>query len=324
MRVFAHYCYGSSELLRLESADKPTPGDNQVLVKVHRAAVNPLDYHMMRGAPYIMRLGRGIGKPQRSVMGADFSGTVESIGSKVTRFKPGDKVFGGSRGAYGEYILMSDDRAIALKPENISFDQAAAVSIASTTAIQALRDHGLLKKGDKVLINGASGGVGTFAVQIAKAMGAEVYGVSSTRNVERVKAIGADHVYDYKKESYIDSDGQFDLIVDMVGNHSITDNRSVLKPGGRYVIVGGPKGNWFGPLAGPISAMIQNSFVDEELIFFVASLTQKDTEALAELMQQGKVIPVIDKVYDFEQVPEAISYSETGRARGKIIIKISD
>ena len=324
MKAVAQYCYGSSAQLKIEQVEKPTPLENEVLVKIHRAAVNPLDYHMMRGSPYMLRLSRGIGHPERSIMGADFSGTVEAVGSKVTKFKPGDAVFGGTRGSYAEYLTIADHRAIAIKPDNVSFEQASAVSVASATALQALRDHGQLKPGQKVLINGASGGVGTYAVQIAKALGAEVAGVCSTRNVERVKAIGADKVFDYKKENYIESGEKFDLIVDMVSNHSIGDNRKALKPGGRYVIVGGAKGNWLGPLTRPLGAMIQNSFVDEELVFFVANLNQSDTEYLAELMAKDQVKSVIDRVYEFEQIPEAISYSETGRARGKIIIKVAD
>ncbi|TQV75639.1 NAD(P)-dependent alcohol dehydrogenase [Aliikangiella marina] len=324
MRAIAHYCYGAADQLKLEKVAKPSPSDKQVLVKVHRAAVNPLDYHMMRGAPYFIRLGRGIGHPERNVMGADYAGVVEAVGSNVSRFKPGDRVFGGSRGAYADYIMVAEDSAIALIPENVSFEQASAVGVAASTALQALRDHGQLTRGQSVLINGASGGVGTYAVQIAKSMGAEVAGVCSTRNVERVVAIGADRVFDYKKESYIDSGEKYDLIVDMVSNHSISDNRKVLKPGGRYVMVGGSKGNWLGPLAQPISAMIQNSFVDEELIFFVASLTQADTQVLADMMAQGSVTSVIDRVYELEQVAEAISYSESRRARGKIIIRVSD
>ncbi|MBV1909971.1 MAG: NAD(P)-dependent alcohol dehydrogenase [Kangiellaceae bacterium] len=323
IKAVAHYCYGSSDLLAIEWVDKLVPEEHEVLVKIHRAGVNPLDYHLMRGSPYIMRLARGIGKPERTIMGADFSGVVEAVGEKVTRFKPGDEVFGGSRGTYSEYITIHEDKGITLKPANISFDESAAVAVAAATALQALRDQGQLKAGERVLINGASGGVGTFAVQIAKAMGAEVAGVCSTRNVEMVKSIGASHVFDYKKEDYTQSGEKYDLIVDMVGNHSISKNRDALVPGGRYVIVGGGKGNWIAPLEGLISAMVQAPFVDEELKFFVAKFKQQDFEYLADLMEAGKVKPQIDRHYKLDQIAEAITYSESRRARGKIIIDVN-
>lgn len=322
IKAVAHYCYGSSDLLAIEWIDKPVPADNEVLVKVHRAGVNPIDYHLMRGAPYLMRLGNGIGKPERSIMGSDFSGVVEAVGKNVTRFKSGDEVFGGTRGTFSEYITIAEDRGIALKPANMSFDQSASVAVAAITALQALRDHGQLQAGERVLINGASGGVGTFAVQIAKAMGAEVAGVCSTRNTEMVESLGADRVFDYKKEDYTQSGEKYDLIVDMVSNHSISKNRDALVAGGRYIIVGGAKGNWLGPLTQPIAAMIQDPFVDETLKFFVAEFKQDDFEYLAELMQTGKMTPQIDRHYKLNEISDAITYSESQRARGKIVIDI--
>lgn len=323
IKAVVHHCYGSAEQLAIEWVEKPVPADDEVLVKVQRAGVNPLDYHIMRGSPYIMRLGSGIGKPQRSIMGADFSGIVESVGKDVTKFKPGDQVFGGTRGSYSEYLTIGEDRGIALMPSNMSFDQSASVAVAAITALQALRNHGELQAGERILINGASGGVGTFAVQIAKAMGAEVAGVCSTRNVEMVKSLGADHVFDYKKEDYTESGEKYDLIVDMVGNHSISKNRDALVPGGRLIIVGGAKGNWLAPFIQPVSAMIQDSFVDETLKFFVAEFKQSDFEYLAELMQAGKVKPQIDRHYKLDEIAEAITYSESQRARGKIIIDVN-
>lgn len=322
IKAVAHYCYGSSDLIAVEWVDKPVPADNEVLVKVHRAGVNPLDYHLMRGAPYIMRLSGGIGKPERTVMGADFSGIVEAVGQSVTRFKPGDEVFGGTRGAFSEYLTIAEDRGIALKPSNMSFDQSASVAVAAVTALQALRDHGQLKAGERVLINGASGGVGTYAVQISKALGAEVTGVCSTRNIEMVKSLGAHRVFDYKKEDYTESGEKYDLIIDMVSNHSISKNRDALVPGGRYVIVGGAKGNWLEPLAQPLAAMIQDPFVDETLKFFVAQFKQVDFEYLTELMEAGKVTPQIDRHYKLDEIADAITYSESQRARGKIVIDI--
>jgi NADPH:quinone reductase-like Zn-dependent oxidoreductase len=322
MGAVRYRCYGPPEVLALEDVAKPVPGDNEVLVRVHAAAVNPLDWHYMRGSPYFLRLGSGIGKPEDPRLGVDFAGTVETIGREVTRFRPGDEVFGAWSGAFGEYLVMPEARGLALKPGNISFEQAASVAVAAVTALQALRDKGNIKSGQKVLINGASGGVGTFAVQIAKSFGAEVSGVCSTRNVEMVRSIGADHVFDYTKEDYTRSGQQFDLIVDNVGNHSLSANRRVMTPGSTLVIVGGPKGDWFGPLMRPFGAMLLSRFVDQTLLFFIAQIRQEDLNMLADLMQAGEVTPVIDRTYELSEVPAAIAYSEEGHARGKIIIRI--
>jgi NADPH:quinone reductase-like Zn-dependent oxidoreductase len=315
-------CYGPPELLEMARVDKPVPGEDEVLIKVHSASVNPLDWHYMRGSPYIMRLFAGIGAPNDPNMGVDFAGTVEAVGTGVTRLKPGDRVFGGRSGAFAEYLLSAEDKAIAVMPDEVSFEDAAAVPIAAITALQALRDHGQLQPGQKVLVNGASGGVGTYAVQIAKAMGAEVTGVCSGRNVEMVRSIGADQVFNYKEEDYTESGQQYDLIVDMVGNHSPLKNRKVMTPNGRLVIVGGAKGDWIGPLLGPIKAALYNNFVDQEFISFTASMSLDDMEVLAGMMGDGKIRSVIDRRFSLAQVPEAIAYSETGRARGKIIINV--
>ena len=322
MKAVVYRCYGPPDVLKLEDVERPVPGDDELLVKIHAASVNPLDWHYMRGSPYIMRLGSGLGAPDDTSMGVDFAGTVEAVGSSVTQFKPGDRVFGGRGGAFAEYLTIPQDRALALMPENISFDQAAAVPIAAITALQALRDKGKVQPGQKVLINGASGGVGTFAVQIAKALGAEVTGVCSTRNVELVRSIGADHVVDYKKEDYTDAGKQYDLIIDMVGNHSPLENTRVLTPEGILVMVGGPKGNWFGPLVPPVKAAVTSPFVDQELALILARMNKDDLIFLAELMQAGQVTPVIDKRYSLSDVPAAMAYSESGRARGKIIINV--
>ncbi len=322
MKAVVHRCYGSPDVLTLEDVEKPTPADDEVLVKVHAAAVNPLDWHYMRGSPYIMRLGTGLGTPKDPRLGVDFAGTVEAVGGNVKRFKPGDEVFGGRSGAFGEYVIVPEDRALALKPANMTFAQAAAVPIAAITALQALRDKGKVEPGHKVLINGASGGVGTFAVQIAKAFGAEVTGVCSTRNVEMVRSIGADHVFDYKKENYTESEQQYDLIVDMVGNHSLLANRRVLSPEGTLVLVGGAKGNWLAPFMGPIKAMLLNPFVGQEIGMMLARLHQDDLAILGDLMRDGKVTPVIDSRYSLSEVPAAIRHSEEGHARGKIVIAI--
>lgn len=322
MKAIVYRCYGPPDVLRLEDIEKPVPANDEVLVKVHAAAVNPLDWHYMRGSPYLMRLGSGLGAPNDPRLGVDFAGTVEAVGSNVQRFKPGDEVFGGRTGAFAEYVTVREDRALALKPANVTFEQAASVPIAAITALQALRDKSKVEAGQKVLINGASGGVGTFAVQIAKYFGAEVTGVCSTRNVEMVRSIGADHVIDYTKEDYTDGGTQYDVIIDNVGNHSLLANRRVLDPDGILVIVGGPKGNWLRPLMGPIKAFVLSPFVDQELGMMLAQFSQEDLTILGDLMQSGKVTPVIDRRYPLSEVPAAIRYSEEGHARGKIIINV--
>ena len=322
MKAITYRCYGAPDVLGLEDIDRPVPTDNQVLVKVHAASVNPLDWHNLRGSPYIMRLGTGLGAPKNSRLGVDFAGVVEAIGKNVTKFKPGDAVFGGVTGAFGEYVVVSQDRAIVQMPENATFEQAASLPIAAITALQALRDKGQVEPGQKVLINGASGGVGTFAVQIARSMGAEVTGVCSTRNVDLVRSLGADHVFDYTQEDYTKSGQQFDVIVDMVSNHSLSANRRVLTPQGRLVIIGGMKGNWLGPLVNPVKAMIVSPVVGQDLGLMVAQMRQDDLETLAGLVRSGKLHGVIDRTYTLSEVADAIRYSEEGHARGKIVIKV--
>ena len=322
MKAITYNCYGSPDVIRYVDVAKPIPGPGEVLIKVRAAGVNPLDWHYMRGSPYFMRLGTGIGRPKEQRLGRDYAGVVEAVGPDVSRYAPGDEVFGGAYGAFAEYVVVAEDRAIAKKPGNVSFEEAAGVGVAGITAMQALLDKGKLEAGEKVLINGASGGVGTFAVQIARAQGAEVTGVCSTRNVEMVLGLGADRVFDYKKEDYTQSDAEFDLIVDMVGNHSISANRGVLAPDGRYVSIGGPSGDWIGPMIPSLAAAITNIFVDQELGMMVARLRSEDLAALAELMEDGKVRPQLDRTYSLAEVAEAIRYSETGRAQGKIIIAV--
>jgi NADPH:quinone reductase-like Zn-dependent oxidoreductase len=323
MMAIRYQCYGAPEVLQLVRSEKPVIGDDEVLVKVHAAAVNPLDWHYMRGKPYILRLQSGLGAPDDSRLGVDFSGTVESVGKNVTRFKAGDEVFGGAAGAFAEYLAVREDRAIALKPENMSFEQAASVNIAGITALQGLRDKGQVAAGQKVLINGASGGVGTFAVQIAKASGAEVTGVCSSRNLEMVRSIGADHVIDYRQQSFIDNGQRYDLILDMVGNHALTKVTKVLEPNGTVVNVGSSnKGNFIGPLIRPLQATLLSPFVDSNLVNLLAHLKQEDLETLADLMRAGQLTPIIDRTYRLAEVPEAIRYSEEGHARGKIIILV--
>ncbi len=322
MKAVVYHRYGSPEVLALEDIEKPVPAADEVLIKVHAMSVNPIDWHYMKGSPYIMRLGKGLRRPKDKRIGVDFAGTVEAVGENVTRFKPGDEVFGGKDGAFAEYVTEREDRGLALKPANITFEQAASVAVAATTALQALRDKGHLQAGQKVLVNGASGGVGTFTVQIAKTLGAEVDGVCSTRNVEMVRSIGAGHVFDYTKESYVESGRQYDLVIDMIGNHSLMTNRRVLSPNGRFVIVGGPKGNWLGPLTAVVKAMMLSPFVGQKFTMLLAEFKQKDMAFLGDLLETGKVTPVIDRRYRLSEMPAAMAYLEEGHARGKIAITL--
>jgi NADPH:quinone reductase-like Zn-dependent oxidoreductase len=323
MKGIVHRCYGSPDVLRHEDIAKPTAADNEVLIKVHAASVNPLDWHYMEGRPYMVRMDAGFGKPRNPRLGVDFAGTVEAVGKNVTRFKPGDEVFGGKFGAFAEYVTVREDRALALKPGNVTFEQAAAVPIAAVTALQALRDEGKIHPGQKVLINGASGGVGTFAVQIAKSFGAVVTGVCSTRNVDLVRSIGADHVIDYTREDFTKGAQHYDLIVDNVGTHSLLEYKRVLNPKGIYVMIGSTTpGNWFGWLVIPIEGLMLSPFVSQKFGMILADLKQDDLATLGTLMQSGKVIPVIDRRYRLSETPEAMRYVEAGHARGKVVLTV--
>jgi NADPH:quinone reductase-like Zn-dependent oxidoreductase len=322
------YCdYGSPDVLRTEPVEKPTPTDNQVLIKVRAVAVNPLDWHYIRGTPYLMRLGSGLRKPKEIRPGVDFSGTVEAVGGKVTRFKPGDEVFGCRNGAFAQYVVVGEERSVVPKPANLTFEQAAGVPVAAVTALQGLRDKGRLKAGEKVLINGASGGVGTFAVQIAKSFGAEVTGVCSTRNLELVKSLGADHVVDYTKDDFADGARRYDLIIDNVGNRTLSDCRRALTPEGRYVLIGGGGPNdhrIIGPFGRVIAMLVRNQLGSQEMGIMLANVDQKELTYLSGLMQEGKVTPVIDRTYKFSELPEAVRYLETGRARGKVVVTLDE
>lgn len=322
MKAIRYRCYGSPEVLEFVEVEKPLPADDEVLVKVRAASVNPLDWHYMRGSPYFMRLLTGIGAPSDTRFGVDFAGTVEAVGKHVKQYKAGDEVFGASSGAFAEYVTVREGRAVATKPAGVTFGQVASVPIAGVTALQALRDHGKIEAGQKVLINGASGGVGTFAVQIAKSFGAEVTGVCSTRNLEMVRSIGADHVIDYKHEDYTQNGQRYDLIIDMVGNHSLSENRRALTPAGRLVMVGGPKGDWLGPVGGLVKSLLISPFVEQEFGMILAELRKDDLATLGELMRAGIVTPVIDRRYALSDLPDAIRYSEQGHARGKIVIDL--
>jgi NADPH:quinone reductase-like Zn-dependent oxidoreductase len=324
MQAIVYHEYGTADVLRLEKVEKLLPEDHQVLIKVQAAAANPLDWHYMRGTPYLMRLESGLRRPKDIGVGVDVAGRVEAVGRNVTQFKPGDEVFGTGGGSFAEYVRASESK-IVLKPANITFEQAAAVPVAALTALQGLRDKGRLQPGQKVLINGASGGVGTFAVQIAKSMGAEVTGVCSTRNVDMVQRLGADHVIDYTTEDFTEGAERYDLILDNVGNHSLLAFRRVLKPTGIYVQIGGggpDDGKWIGPMARPVKALLMSPFVSQELGMLLASINKDDLTVMKELMEAGKVTPVIDRSYALRDVPEAIRYLEQGHARGKVIITL--
>src|SRR5216117_319451 len=326
MKAIVYCDYGLTNL-KLENVEKPTPNDDQILVRVRAASVNPYDWHFIEGTPYIMRaMGVGLRKPKDTRLGVDFAGTVEAVGKNVTQFKPGDDVFGGRGGAFAEYVCHRANRAVALKPASLTFEQAASVNIAGITALQALRDKGQIQPGQKVLINGASGGVGTFAVQIAKSFDADVTGVCSTRNLDMVRSLGADHVIDYTKEDFTKGDQRYDLIFDLVGNHSFSERRNVLNPNGICVMAGIGGAGWHDGigtrLAGELNAYVRSRFVSQKFISYIAQFNKKDMTILADLMQSGKVTPVIDRTYKLSDVPEALRYLEQGHARGKVVIAV--
>jgi NADPH:quinone reductase-like Zn-dependent oxidoreductase len=325
MKAIVYCDYGLTNL-KLEDIEKPTPNDDQILVKVRAASVNPYDWHFIEGTPKIVRLmGVGLRKPKDTRLGVDFSGTVEAVGKNVTQFKPGDDVFGGRGGAFAEFVCRRAEGAVALKPASITFEQAASVNIAGITALQALRDKGKVQPGQKVLINGASGGVGTFAVQIAKSFGADVTGVCSTRNVDLVRSLGADHVIDYTKEDFAKGTERYDVILDNVPNHSLSECRHILNPKGKYVMIGGGGPNdsrWIGPFGRVIHALLVSPFISQKMGMMMADANQKDLTVLADMMQSGKVKPVIDRTYKLSEVPAAIAYLEQGHARGKVIITV--
>ncbi len=324
MKAIVYCDYGLANL-KVADIEKPVPTDEQVLVRVHAASINPYDWHFVEGTPYIMRAGVGLRKPKSTRLGVDFAGTVESVGKNVTQFKPGDEVFGGKTGALAQYICPRAAGSVALKPAGLSVEQAASLNIAGITALQAVRDKGKVEPGQKVLINGASGGVGTFAVQIAKSFGADVTGVCSTRNIELVQSLGADHVIDYTKDDFIKGAERYDVLIDNVGNRSLSECRSVLKPNGIYVLIGGGGANeqgFLGGLAKALNAVVYSKFVKQKMGMMMADSNQKDLALLADMVQSGKMKPVIDKTYQLADVPEAIRYLEAGHARGKVIITV--
>jgi len=317
------YCeYGPPEVLQLKEIEKPTPADNEVLVKVRAAGTNPLDgMHTGRA-----RIVTGFRKPRLTRAGTDFAGTVEAVGRNVTTFRPGDEVFGAKTGAFAEYVCVREDKAIVPKPSNVTFEEAGSVPVAAITALQGLRDKGNLQAGQKVLVNGASGGVGTFAVQIAKAYGAEVTGVCSGRNLDLVRSIGADHVIDYTKEDFTKSDQRYELIFDLVCNHSFSERRQILNPNGICVMAGVGGSGWhdgiLGRMVGELYAYGRSRFTSQKFVTYLAMLNKKDMTELAELMQSGKVKPVIDRTYKLNDLAAAERYLQEGHARGKVVVTV--
>jgi NADPH:quinone reductase-like Zn-dependent oxidoreductase len=337
MKAIVYHHYGSPDVLKCEEIEKPSAGDNEVLIKVRAASVNPLDGGVMKGRPYIARILYGLRKPKDTRPGVDVAGQVEAVGRNVTLFKPGDEVFGvcisdpqasgvkvwvHHQGAFAEYVCAPES-TLVLKPPNVTFEQAAAAPVAAFTALQGLRDKGQIQPGRKVLINGAAGGVGTFAVQVAKSFGTEVTGVCSTRNVEMVRSIGADHVIDYTREDFTKGGQCYDLIFDCVGNHSLSAYRHVLSPKGILIMAGELSGRGMtGIVARLVTALVLSWFVSQKLVAFLARPNKEDLTIMHDLMKAGKVKPVIDKHYSLSEVPQAIRYLEEKHARGKVVVTL--
>ena len=322
MKAIVFSRYGSPDVLELTDVEKPAVGDDGVLVRVRAASVNPLDWHGMRGQPYLMRMSGGVRRPKENELGVDVAGEVEAVGKNVTQYRPGDEVFGVRSGAFGEYVRGTEESTLVPKPGGMTFEQAAAVPVAGMTALQGLRDKGQLQPGQHVLINGASGGVGTFAVQIAKAFGAEVTGVCSTANLEMVRSIGADHVIDYTREDFTKSGQKYDLILDIAGSRPLSSCRRVMTPSGTFVVVGGPGGRWIRPADRALKAILMNRFVSQRMLPFLSHASKDDLLVLKELIEAGKVTAVIDRTYPLSETPEAVRYVEQGHARGKVVITV--
>jgi NADPH:quinone reductase-like Zn-dependent oxidoreductase len=317
MKAIIYTEYGSPDVLQLMEVEKPSPKDNEVLVKIYASSANPADWHLMRAEPFLARLENGLLKPKNTKLGADVAGRVEAVGRNVIQFKLGDEVFGemplNELGAFAEYVCANED-ALALKPARLTFEQAAAVPLAAFTALQGLRNKGHIQLGQKVLINGAAGGVGTFAVQIAKSFGTEVTGVCSTRNLDMVRSIGADHVIDYTKEDFTRTGERYDLIFDAVGNRSVADYKRALSPNGICAVAGFTN----------LSRLFQVMLLGGKKIGMMetAKGNKKDLLFLKELLEAGKIVPVLDRSYPLSEVPEAIRYLETGHAQGKVVITV--
>ncbi|MEU7006892.1 NAD(P)-dependent alcohol dehydrogenase [Streptomyces sp. NPDC046332] len=322
MKAIVQDRYGSADVLEFGDIETPVPGDREVLVRVHAASVNARDWHLMRGDPYLARLALGVRRPKARIPGTDFAGRVEAVGAGVTRFRPGDEVFGEAQGAFAEFLCASED-VVERRPANLSYEQAAAIPLAGTTALMGLRDAGRVRQGQKVLINGASGGVGTFAVQIAKAFGADVTGVCGTRNVDLVRSLGADRVVDYTREDFAGGAERYDLLFDLVGNRSLAECRRVLTPTGTLVLSGGgvfEGGSLVGPMALLLKGQLMSRFVRHRLLVLSASPGSERLAALRELAEAGSITPAIDRTYPLSEAAEAIRYVEIEHARAKVVV----
>jgi NADPH:quinone reductase-like Zn-dependent oxidoreductase len=321
MKAVVRDRYGSPDVLALREVAQPDLTNDGVLVRVRAASVNPADWYGMTGTPYIARTQFGLLKPKSTGLGTDFAGTVEAVGRDVTQFRPGDEVFGGKSGAFAEYVCVPAVQAVVPRPANLTLEQAAAVPVAALTALQGLRDRGQLQPGHRVLINGASGGVGSFAVQIAKALGAEVTGVCSTRNVELVRSLGADHVIDYTRADFTQSDQRYDLLLDIAGSRPWSECRRVLTPRATLVMAGAPKGNrLIGPLSHIVGVRLAAVRSSQRIVFFVAQVNRADLLVLRELLEAGKVTPIIDRRYPLSEIADALRYLGEGHAQGKVVI----
>ena len=321
MRAIVRNTYGSPDVLELGETDKPELTDDGVLVRVRAASINAADWYELTGTPYVARMQMGLRKPKSNTLGVDFAGTVEAVGRDVTQLRPGDDVFGGRSGAFADYVCAR--RAVVAKPAASTFEEAAAVPVAALTALQGLRDKGQLQPGQKVLINGASGGVGTFAVQIAKALGAEVTGVCSTRNVDTARSLGADHVIDYTREDFTQTDRRYDLLLDIAGSRSWSECKRVLNPKATLVIVGAPKGNRsLGPLGHIAKVRLASIPSSQRTLFFVAKFNVPDMVVLRDLLESGKVKPFIDRRHELNEIADAFRYMGEGHAQGKIVVTV--
>jgi NADPH:quinone reductase-like Zn-dependent oxidoreductase len=322
MKANVYERYGSPDVLRFDEVETPTPAGHDVLVRVHAASANAGDWHLLRGTPFLIRLESGLLRPKHTILGADIAGRVEAVGSNVRELQPGDEVFGdisaSGYGGFAEYVCVRED-ALVLKPANVTFEEAAAVPAAALTALQGLRDYGKIQPGQQVLINGASGGVGTFAVQIAKSFGADVTAICSTRNVDMVRSIGADHVIDYTQEDFTQREQRYDLIVDTAANRSLLDYKRVLGPGGIYVLTGGSTARF-------LQAVVVGAWISKTGDRTMGTMRMRpnrmDLLFLRELLEDGSVVPVIDRRYTLSEVPDAIRHLETGHTKGKTVITV--
>ena len=324
MKAAVYARYGPPDVVQIADVNRPVPKDDEVLIKVRAASLNPLDWHFLRGTPYAVRLIAGLRKPKVTGLGVDVAGQVEAVGNKVSQFRPGDAVFGSCKKAFAEYVCASESNLV-LKPSNVTFEQAASVPVAAYTALQGLRDKAHTRPGQKVLINGAAGGVGTFAVQIAKSFGANVTGVCSTRNLDMIRSIGSDQVIDYTREDFTKSAQRYDVFLDCVGNHSLSASRRILNPKGIYVGAGGTTDNWMiRPLVRAFVSLLFSLFGSQKLLMILAKPNKQDLNFMREQMESGTITPVIDRRYKLSEIAEAIRYLEKGHARGKVVITFED